>query len=101
MKNYYTGVELKDLFGKKRMAEMKYDMLAYESKAKERITTQEEIIKAQATVIKMMVNELKAYKEDVIAENEVLKRKLEQELQTQEVLKEYAEGLERKLKEAS
>lgn len=90
-----------DLFGKKRIQELQYSMKLQKSKADERIAQQEEIIKAQATVIKMLCADLKNYKEDTIGENQQLKEKLRRALSMQNSLKEYAENLEGKLKEAS
>lgn len=97
MKTYDTGIKLKDLFGKKRMTDMAYQMRAQKAKADEEIQMQKEIIGAQATVISMLCNEVRSYKEDPFAENERLRRELDRANASQHSLQEYAEDLERKL----
>lgn len=97
MKTYNTGITLKDLFGKKRMASMQYQMRAQKAKADEEIQMQKEIISAQSKVIEMLCTEVRSYKEDPFAENERLRRELDKANASQQCLQEYAEDLERKL----
>jgi len=97
MKNIDTGIQLGDLFGKRRMADMAFELKKQKDLATSRIVQQEEIIKSQAIVIKMLCNELRSYKEDTISENDRLKKSLAGAMAMQKSLQEYAESLEKRL----
>ena len=99
LKGYHTGFEIGDLFGKGRMKELIYDYRNYKEKTDEELSQLRTIAMAQATIIPKMYHKIQNPEENLKDENAALQKELAKALQMQASLQEYAEDLERKIKE--
>lgn len=99
LRKYYTGIDLRDLFGLGRMKELVYDYRLQLAKDQEEIETWRTAYLEQSKAIAMLLDMKTEPLRAILEENERLKRELEKARDNEEAYTECIEALERKLDE--